>query len=273
MPIRSAAPVIDGEFIRLWSAAGRLTDTLRRVQRAAASTGRPWGETHTVPTLVVCLEGVARVALPRGAIDLQAGGAVVIPPGCRHEHAALRAGAAILSLGFMLGRSDIELTTPRRTCVLTIPEQPARALLEDACRQPLSELPSLVRRALTGLANESAAPMAPMPEAVERMWLHLRRERLSPISAADVLRASRLGQTRAHALFRAWFGATPHQLLRHHRLEYARHLLSEGNSIAAVASACGFRTRRQFTAAFNRTVGMPPSAWSPTSGTKSVADE
>ena len=80
MSIRSAAPVIDGEFIRLWSAAGRLPETLRRVQRAAVPVGQPWGETHTVPTLVVCLEGVARIVLPRGAIDPQAGGAVVIPP-------------------------------------------------------------------------------------------------------------------------------------------------------------------------------------------------
>ena len=94
-----------------------------------------------------------------------------------------------------------------------------------------------------------------MPPAVERMWLYLRRERLSPISAADVLRASGLRPTRAHLVFRAYFSETPHRMLTRHRLEYARHLLLMGGKVAAVATACGFRTRAHLTAAFRQEHG------------------
>ncbi len=253
--------VIDRDVARLWMAACRLATDLRQVQRAAPGTAGAAADAHTVPTLVVCLEGVVRVMLPRRNHDLQPGTAVLVPPGCHHAHAPLRRGSAQLALGFMLGRCDIELSTPERTWWLTIAEQPAHRLLERACHQPAGAVLALVREALQGLAGEAAKPVAPMPEAVERMWVYLRRERLSPITAEAVLRASGLGLTRAHLLFHAWFGETPHRLLQHHRLEYARHLLAEGQTVGAVATACGFRSRRQFTAAFSAVYGMPPSAW------------
>jgi AraC-like DNA-binding protein len=280
--------VIDSEVARLWIAACRLTTDLRQVQRASGSSASgsstsgsstsgsstsgsgtvadsrstDHGDIHTVPTLVVCLEGVARVTLPRRNLDVLPGAAVLVPPGVRHQHATLRRGSAQLALGFMLGRCDIELATGSRTWWLTIPEQPARNLLEQACHRPVGDLLELTRRALEGLSGTSATPVAPMPEPVERMWACLRRDRLSPISAETVLRASGLGVTRAHLLFRTWFGETPHRLLQRHRLDYARHLLAEGGAVGEVATTCGFRTRRQFTTAFKAATGVAPSAWS-----------
>lgn len=255
--------LLDPDLARLWVAAGALPRELRRVVLVAGGRGDE-GDTHTVPTLVAALAGVVRIERPGGRpLDLAAGEAALIAPGTRHRHAPLRAGCAGYSQGFMLGRSDIELAVPGRTWLLAIPELPARTLLERACLPASGERErlGLVRDALAVLAVGSAQPVAPMPAAVERMWLFLRRERLSPITAADVLRASGLGPTRAHLLFRAYFAETPHQLLTRHRLEYARHLLARGEGVAAVAAACGFRTRRHFTAAFRAMHRASPRQW------------
>jgi AraC-like DNA-binding protein len=93
------------------------------------------------------------------------------------------------------------------------------------------------------------------------MWLYLRRERLAPIRAADVLRASGLKPTRAHVLFSGYFSETPHRMLTRHRLEYACHLLAGGDGVGAVAAQCGFRSRRQFTAAFRAAFAVSPRGW------------
>lgn len=250
--------LLDPALARLWFAASRLDRTLASVAVAPA-TGRGPDEQHTVPTLVVGLEGVVRVGLARAPVDLHPGEALLLPPGARHEHIPLRAGSAALGMGFMLGRADVEVATAAGTWILTIAEQPARRLVEEACRAPAPDRLRLVREALGALAVEPARPLAPMPDPVRRMWLYLRRERLSPIGAGDVLRASGLGPTRANALFRSWFGETPLRMLRRHRLDYARHLIADGTPVAAAAAACGFRSRRHLTAACRTVHGRPPS--------------
>lgn len=255
------AIVLDTDLAHLWVAACSLGRDLRRavlVDRGSASEGQH----HTMPTIVACLAGVVRIERPGlRPVDLAAGEAAVIAPGIRHVHAPLRAGSAQYAQGFMLGRSDIELATGGRSWLLAIPENPARTLAERACRCPERERAGLLRDALSALTGAPACTIAPMPPAVERMWLYLRRERLSPISASDVLRASGLRPTRAHLVFRAYFSETPHRMLIRHRLEYARHLLLAGGAIGEVAAACGFRTRAHLTAAFRQEHGASPRAW------------
>lgn len=264
-------PLLDPDLARLWVAASSLADGLRRVVRVAGGGGDD-GEHHTVPTLVAALAGVVRVELPGGRpLDLGAGEVALIVPGARHRHARLRSGSAGLFQGFMLGHSDIELMLPDRTWSLAIPEAPARGLLERACLPGCGERQRLaqVRDALAALAGSRASPLTPMPEAVKRMWLFLRRVRLSPISAAELLRASGLAPTRAHLLFRGYFHETPHRLLTRHRLDYACHLLASGaGSVAQVAAACGFRSRRHLTAAFRSAHGVSPRGWSGSAATQ-----
>lgn len=257
-----AAPLLlDAEVARLWVAAADLARTLVRVELVAAGRAEAGWEVHVVPTLIACLAGVIRLERPRRApLDLRPGEAALIAPGAAHRHAPLRRGSAALGQGFMLGRSDIELIAPARTWWLAIAEEPARARLERACRDAGGRL-ALVRQAVDGIGTATAQSVAPMSAAVERMWLFLRRERLSPITVADVLRASGLARTRAHQVFRAYFGETPHRLLTGHRLEYARHLLAQGRGVAEVAQTCGFRNRRHLTAAFRATHGLPPRGW------------
>ena len=255
------ALLLDPHLARHWYNASRLSQSLRAVAVAPAGghAGRELDERHTVPTLMVCLQGVVRVELSRGAHDLNADEALLLPPGVPHRHAALRPGSAAVGMGFMLDLADIEIFWSTSEWVLTIPEQPARGLVEAACSAGPSERLRLVRGAWAGLAEEHARPLAPMPEPTRRMWMFLRRERLSPISTRDVLRASGLAPTRAKELFTAWFGMTPLRLLRRHRLEYARHLLAGGASVAEAASASGFRSRRHFTATCQTVHGAPPT--------------
>jgi AraC-like DNA-binding protein len=255
---------IDPRVVDLWFTAMQLPTSLRSVALVVGTHAPPRRETyetHTVPTLIACLRGVVRVECVGRNLDLNAGEAALIAPGAWHRHAALKAGSACLGQGFMLGRSDMELSVPGKAWWLAIQEHPSRELLTKACSSDARSRVALVREALGGLRDGSARPVRPMPTPVQRMWLYLRRERLSPITAAHVLRASGLGATRAHLLFRAYFDETPHRLLTRHRLEYACHLLGDGTAPGAVATRCGFRSRRQFTAAFRAAFDMSPRAW------------
>lgn len=255
---------LNGRIIQLWLAAARLSTTLTAVgliDGAAVHPRRETGETHTVPTLIACLTGVVRVECIGKPVDLHAGEATLIAPGAWHRHAQLKAGSASLGQGFMLGRSDMELSVPGQAWWLAIPEQPSRDLLTRACAASARERLALVRESLAGLGDESARPVMPMPAAVQKMWLYLRRERLAPIRAADVLRASGLKPTRAHLLFSGYFSETPHRMLTRHRLEYACHLLTAGEAVGEVAERCGFRSRRQFTAAFRTAFAQSPRTW------------
>lgn len=252
--------LLDPLLVRQWFNACRLGESLRSV---ALATSRPGEnktyEQHTVPTVVVCLQGVVRVRLAKGHVDLQASEALLVPPGVRHEHERLRAGSAFLGVGFMLNFADIEICLGQDTWLLTIAEQPARRLIERACQAGALDRLRLMRDVFKELAQEHARPLASMPEPTRRMWMFLRRERLSPISARDVLRASGLAPTRAKLLFKAWFGTTPLRLLRQHRLEYARHLITDGRPVGEAAAASGFRSRRHLTAACQTVHGVPPS--------------
>lgn len=255
---------LNARIVHLWLAAARLAATVTSVGLISGPAIHPRGEageTHTAPTLMAGLEGVVRVECIGKPFDLHAGEAVLIAPGAWHRHAPLRTGSASLGQGFMLGRSDMELSVSGQAWWLAIPEHPSRGLLARACAAGARERLALVREALAGLADESARAVTPMPAAVQRMWLYLRRERLAPIRAADVLRASGLKPTRAHVLFSGYFAETPHRLLTRHRLEYACHLLTAGEAIGRVAKQCGFRSRRQFTAAFRAAFAASPRAW------------
>ena len=235
---------LNTRIVHLWLAAARLSSSLKTVGLVTGPAIHPRrepGETHTSPTVIACLEGVVRVECIGKPCDLHAGEAVVIAPGAWHRHASLKAGSASLGQGFMLGRSDLELSVPGQAWWLAIPEHPSRDLLVRACTAAARERLALVRESLAGLGDESARPVTPMPAAVQRMWLYLRRERLAPIRAADVLRASGLKTTRAHVLFSSYFAETPHKLLTRHRLEYACHLLAAGHAVGSVAAQCGFR--------------------------------
>lgn len=243
-----------------WYNASHLGQTLRSVKVAPkAGAEIPGIEMHTIPTIVVCLNGVVRTEFARSWIDLAANEALLIPLGTPHTHCALKPDCAMLDMGFMLGFSNIRILLGDEERAMAIPEQPARSHLEAAVRADPDDRLRLVRSALSQLRADTARPMEPMPEPTRRMWLYLLRKRMSPITSRDVLKASGLGLTQSHTMFRAYFRTTPLVLLRRNRVEYALHLIAQGHSADKAATASGFRNRRQLTAACRKVHGAPPT--------------
>jgi len=223
------------------------------------------GHQHVVPTLVLCLQGVARVVGARTA-DLRPGEALAIAPGCWHEHVALRSGSLVFCLGFIASRCDILLADHRETSWGTIKEQPFRLWMDRIMAgRDAAESRAQVPMILAQIFAEKASPVHWLHPAVQRMASTLWWRLHTPITAADIVRAAAvggdgIGHSRAYELFTAFFGATPKQELLRQRLALAGQLLEEGAAIAAAAAKSGFASRASFTRAWRRAHGAPPSA-------------
>ena len=218
-----------------------------------------------MPTLVICLEGVIRVQ-GRMARDLRAGEALVIAPGCWHEHVALRRGAIAFGLGFLARRCDILLADHRETSWGTINDQPFRLWMERLVQAEQGSAGAAAQQVMEMVAQifaEKASPISWLHPAVSRMAKVLWSRLHTPITAADIVRAARsrddgLGHSRAYELFTAFFGETPKQVLTGQRLALAGQFLKEGATIAEAARRSGFSTRAGFTRSWRRAHGQPP---------------
>jgi AraC-like DNA-binding protein len=220
------------------------------------------GQRHHVPTLVACLAGVVRVSRPGDGIDLQPGDVLLLAPGTIHEHVPLRAGSVAFGLGFMHRCSDLVLYDHRCADSGRIPEQPVRLLMERALAVGDAAARRSAARELIGQALSEPVEALPHERhpAVRRMlhamWGGLHRG----ITAADLVRASRLGRARAWQLFRSVYGTTPYRALAEARLEMAIGLVQGGLPISEAATAAGFHERRMLTRAWRRRFGRPPRA-------------
>jgi AraC-like DNA-binding protein len=214
---------------------------------------------HAIPTLVVCLAGAVRVeGGPRGRADLRAGEALVIPPTARHRHSPLRGASQCLDLGFVADLTDFDLIGDGARVWGRAPRDPYRSLVERMLRSGSSaERVELARRLCGELADERLASMRYPHPALSRMLAVLWR--FTPgTTAADLLRASRLRPSQAHAVFKAFFAESPKQAILSLRLGMARHLLDEGAGIAEAAARSGFPRRADLTRAWRNRFGRPP---------------
>jgi transcriptional regulator GlxA family with amidase domain len=76
--------------------------------------------------------------------------------------------------------------------------------------------------------------------------------------------AGRCGLSRSHftRAFKASMGLPPHHWLMRHRVERARALLEGSDeSIAAIATSCGFADQSHLTRVFHAITGASPAAW------------
>jgi len=76
--------------------------------------------------------------------------------------------------------------------------------------------------------------------------------------------AGRCGLSRSHftRAFKTSMGLPPHHWLMHHRVECARTLLEASDeSIAAIATSCGFADQSHLTRVFHAITGASPAAW------------
>jgi hypothetical protein len=264
----AASFIGDPTRLRLWMKLHEASTRIRSLRHwRAADGGDPVslrGHQHVVPTLVICLEGVVRVKGAR-AIDLRAGEALHLAPGCWHEHVQLRTGSIAFGMGFIAKRCDILMVDHQETSWGTINNQPFRLWMESLgiCTDPVRAC-ALVGELCAQIFAEKASPVSWLHPAVQRMAKTLWGRLHTPITAADIVRAAQhggdgIGHSRAYELFTAFFGATPKQELLSQRLALAAQFLREGASVAEAARRSGFASRAGFTRAWRRAAGSPPS--------------
>lgn len=81
------------------------------------------------------------------------------------------------------------------------------------------------------------------------------------LSVGEMAREAGLDPSGFTRAFRATTGTTPYAYLTIRRMERARLLLADGESVAQVATATGYANAAKFAAAFRRVTGMSPSQW------------
>jgi AraC-like DNA-binding protein len=261
------ASSFDPLLFRLWSL---LRDCARGVRQVAVLSSerarlRPDEamHVHAVPTIEAALAGVVRIELgAREVIDLHPGEVLIVGAGVWHRHADLRAGSVSFHQGFLRQVSDLRIVSREASWQATIPLQPSRALADRLLTARSPEQRRALAAELLGLFETQRPTEVPPPHpAVERMWKFMRQNRHLPIRAADVVRSSGVGPSRAHALFLREFGETPKQALLRDRLLLARAVLAAGGSIAEAATRCGFSGSADLSRAFRRRYRLSPRAW------------
>lgn len=92
-----------------------------------------------------------------------------------------------------------------------------------------------------------------------RDLVHVRIE--EGVSVVELAQAA--GLSRAHFLrsFSDVFGVTPHEYLTGLRMDEARRLLAQGNSVTDACLSVGFTSLGSFSRTFTARLGESPSAW------------
>lgn len=90
----------------------------------------------------------------------------------------------------------------------------------------------------------------------------IRRSFAEPLRVGDIAIAAALSPAQLERAMRRALGVSPKQLLIRTRIdEAARRLDDTGDSLAMIASECGFYDQSSFTRQFQRAVGITPGAY------------
>lgn len=253
------------QMVAWWSALMAAGSRLGRVHRWEAAGRGPGGEVqgleqHRTDTLVLCLDGTARLEDGRIRLDLAAGDAVVVRPGAWHRHASLRRGALVYQQGVIAGRSDFILADDRLRVVACWPEQPAwRMLMAVGAAAVEAERRQRLAGLLGQLGGETAEPLPAQHPAILAMeyalWENLHR----PDAVARILAASALSRVQAYRLFSRHWGLGIATVVRQARLDLARGLIEGGMAVGEAALRCGIPGRSVLARACRRRWGAPPS--------------
>ena len=176
------------------------------------------------------------------------------------------------------------------TIVPRVP-QPASETLEEPARDQIRLLLMQARHALaTDPADaerciavavrllpqiEASAPSEPKtfaPQVLQRgglaPWQVLRVKALvearlaGRISSAEMAAAARLSPSHFSRAFRISFGDAPKAYVNRRRIARSKDMMTDGgDSLAAIALACGLSDQAHFCRMFRRFEGMSPSVW------------
>lgn len=81
------------------------------------------------------------------------------------------------------------------------------------------------------------------------------------ITVDDLASAAALSRFHFSRIFKATVGRTPGQFVGQRRLELAKALFAEGQSLTQIAQACGFSSESNFGRSFHRATGVTPSRY------------
>jgi AraC-like DNA-binding protein len=82
------------------------------------------------------------------------------------------------------------------------------------------------------------------------------------VALEEVAQACRLSKSHFGRAFKATTGRSPHRWLLEYRVEHAKRLLTDSDdTLADIASRCGFADQSHFAKVFCRLVGVPPRPW------------
>ena len=190
--------------------------------------------------------------------------------------------------------SDWEITTPFRFLHLVLPDEPLRACFSrihdrdaryfdltetmyeivPALTAPLAQLASAARMNDTLSADEAVAELIyhlPERPKVLRGGLTVRQLRRidewidanlgSSIRLSDLAAEAGLSEFHFHRMFRVSRGTAPHKWVTMRKIDAAKERLKRDDSIADIATACGFSCQSHLTRVFKAQIGMTPAVY------------
>ncbi len=134
-----------------------------------------------------------------------------------------------------------------------------------AAQAAMENAPLLADQALSELVNALQAKPLTLkgglsPYVLRQIDEWIDTELAEQIRLADLATLAHLSEFHFHRMFQASRGVSPHQWVTMLRIERAKALLRE-NSIADVASACGFSNQSHLSRLFKRHTGLTPAAY------------
>lgn len=106
------------------------------------------------------------------------------------------------------------------------------------------------------------SPEPDLPAALATVQRLIDRHFAQPLTIQDLADSAQCSAAHLHALFKQYFGQTPHQALIARRLRAAREQLASTNApIKQVARDCGFTDAGSLCRRFGQTMGVTPAVY------------
>lgn len=190
------------------------------------------------------------------------------PTGRHVLEAAVQAG---LEVPFAVG--VISANDDETVCEMA---RPALSSIRLPWRRLAAEAVQMIERIRAGKPSGSPVLVPPLEivsrgsssyeavsDPVVRRAMQVLVERVATLSSVEEWAAAAGVSRRVlERRFQAALGRSPHAMIRHERVERAKHLLSTTDlPVSIIAERCGFQSNERLTVNFRETVGIPPVAY------------